>query len=215
MVRTAPALSRKRAPGLNASSRPAARVLPAATCLVSQLSARTRSSADFCLTSGSFLFGAALYVIYTELRGFRYADVVAYLRSIPPGSVGAACRAHARQLCLLTVYDWLGLGTSGLDCRTEICTRCGIGYSFSIALGHAYLTGGAVRYRLYSAWGFSGTDIARIIIFCGCRSGSDMPPSAAHLSACPLAIPDELRLPVSSEATRYRTSADSRGYTSS
>jgi uncharacterized membrane protein YbhN (UPF0104 family) len=167
--------------------------------VVSQLRAHGPGLRRLLPYVGLFLFGAALYVIYTELRGFRYADVVAYLRSIPLWSVGMAVALTLANYALLTVYDWLGLKYVGarLPYRKS-ALAAGIGYSFSIALGHAYLTGGAVRYRLYSAWGLSGTDIARIIVFCGLSFWIGYTALAGSIFLiAPLAIPDELRLPLS------------------
>src|SRR5262249_36609227 len=40
-----------------------------------------------------------------------------------------------------------------------------IGYAFSQSLGFPLLAGGSVRYRLYSAWGLSTGEIARVIVF--------------------------------------------------
>ncbi len=40
-----------------------------------------------------------------------------------------------------------------------------IGYAFSHNLGLGWLTGGAVRYRLYTAWGLSSLDIGGILAF--------------------------------------------------
>jgi phosphatidylglycerol lysyltransferase len=148
---------------------------------------------------GLVLFGAALYVIYTELRGFRYTDVVAYFRSMPAWTVGAALGLTGVNYALLTVYDWLGVRYVGarLPYRKS-ALAAGIGYSFSIALGHAYLTGGAARYRLYSAWGLSGTDIAKIIVFCGMSFWIGYAAlGGAVFTLAPPTIPEELRLPMS------------------
>jgi uncharacterized membrane protein YbhN (UPF0104 family) len=41
-----------------------------------------------------------------------------------------------------------------------------IGYSFSHNLGFAAVTGSAVRYRLYSSWGYTGVEVAKIAAIC-------------------------------------------------
>jgi phosphatidylglycerol lysyltransferase len=148
---------------------------------------------------GLVLFLAALYLIYSELRGFRYADVIAYLRAIPLWKVGAALGLTVANYALLTVYDWLAIKyvRANLPYRKSALAAA-IGYSFSIALGHAYLTGGAVRYRLYSAWGISGSDIARIIVFCGMSFWIGYTALGGLLfTLAPFPLPPELRMPFS------------------
>lgn len=41
-----------------------------------------------------------------------------------------------------------------------------ISYAISNSVGFALLSGSAIRYRFYSAWGFSVAKIAQIIAFC-------------------------------------------------
>lgn len=40
-----------------------------------------------------------------------------------------------------------------------------ISYAFSNTIGFSLLTSGSIRYRLYSAWGLSAEEIARLITF--------------------------------------------------
>src|SRR5690606_24594096 len=42
-----------------------------------------------------------------------------------------------------------------------------LAYAFSHNLGFGGLTGGAVRYRFYTAWGASPLDVAKVILFGG------------------------------------------------
>jgi uncharacterized membrane protein YbhN (UPF0104 family) len=69
---------------------------------------------------------------------------------------------------VLTAYDALALryAHQRVPYRKSALAAMA-GYAFSIALGHAVVTGGAVRYRLYSAWGVPADAIARVIAFCG------------------------------------------------
>lgn len=116
---------------------------------------------------GLLLFIGALYLIYRELHGFRYRDVLRYLRTLPGGRILLAVLLTALNYVLLTSYDVLAMAYVGrrLPYR-NVALASFLGYSFSIALGHSYLTGGAVRYRLYTSWGVSASDVARIVVFC-------------------------------------------------
>ncbi|MFW5972776.1 MAG: bifunctional lysylphosphatidylglycerol flippase/synthetase MprF [Bacteroidota bacterium] len=148
---------------------------------------------------GLILFAGALVLIYGELRGFQYRDVVDYLRSIPTYVVALTVGLTALNFWLLTAYDRLAVAyvRESLPYR-RIALASFVGYSFSVALGHAYLTGGAVRYRFYSAWGISGTDIARIIVFCGISFWIGFAALGGVLFATvPFPIPPEIQLPVS------------------
>jgi hypothetical protein len=44
-----------------------------------------------------------------------------------------------------------------------------LGYAFSQTLGFSLVTGGSLRYRLYSAWGLSAAEIAELIAVAGAR----------------------------------------------
>lgn len=50
---------------------------------------------------------------------------------------------------------------------TRIGLTAFLSYSFSHNVGAALVSGGAVRYRMYSRWGISGANIARVFVFTG------------------------------------------------
>ncbi len=111
---------------------------------------------------------AALWLLDRELRGYHLRDVGAALHALPGWRLAAALGLTALNYAVLTAYDALALRyvrerlSYG---RTALASV--LGFAFSIALGHAVLTGGAVRYRLYSAWGVPAEKIARVVAFCG------------------------------------------------
>jgi phosphatidylglycerol lysyltransferase len=41
-----------------------------------------------------------------------------------------------------------------------------LSYAISNNVGHAWLSGGTMRYRLYTGWGMSGMSIAKVVLFC-------------------------------------------------
>lgn len=113
------------------------------------------------------IFALVLAVINRELAGFHLRDVLAYLRQIPAHSVLAAAGATLGSYLLLSVYDLLGLhyAQKPLPYRTVLFNSV-IAYAIGHSLGAAALTGGAVRYRLYSRSGLTGVDVATVQGFC-------------------------------------------------
>jgi phosphatidylglycerol lysyltransferase len=115
---------------------------------------------------GLALFALALWVIHGELARFRPADLLGQLGAIPPAALALALLAAALGYGALTLYDPLALRHLGKDLpyrQTALASFAG--YAFSHNLGLGWLSGGAVRYRLYSVWGLSSLDVGTIIAF--------------------------------------------------
>ena len=112
------------------------------------------------------LFALAIWVIHRELAAYRPADLLAHLAAIPTSALALALIAAALGYGALTLFDPLALRYlgKGLPYR-QTGLASFIGYAFSHNLGLGWLSGGAVRYRLYSAWGLSSLDIGGILAF--------------------------------------------------
>lgn len=114
------------------------------------------------------LGAGALWLLTHELREYDVRDVGSSLSAIPRTRVALALALTGLNYLVLTGYDALALRYVRQPMsyrRTALASF--IGYAFSIALGHAVLTGGAVRYRLYSRWGMPRGKIAAVVAFCG------------------------------------------------
>jgi phosphatidylglycerol lysyltransferase len=112
------------------------------------------------------LFALAIWVIHNELAAYRPADLLAHLAAIPASSLALAVIAAALGYATLTLFDPLALQYlgKGLPYR-QTGLASFIGYAFSHNLGLGWLSGGAVRYRLYGVWGLSSLDIGIILAF--------------------------------------------------
>jgi len=109
-------------------------------------------------------FAVALWAIHRELALIHYRDLVAAVERLSFRRVGAAIGFTAASFLLLTGYDALGLRFIGAALpwrRTAFASF--VGYSFSQALGFPLLTGAPVRFRLYSGWGLSATEIGQLV----------------------------------------------------
>jgi len=148
----------------------------------------------------SIVFVGSLWVIARELRGFEYAQVWGYLHSLPLVNVFTALGLTACTFVILTGYDALALRYVGMPLSSaRIAFSAFVGYAVSQAVGNPILTGGAVRYRLYSLWGYSPTEVGKAIVFAGvsfwlgfCTLGG------AVLLFEPRSLVDAVDLPVSS-----------------
>lgn len=114
------------------------------------------------------LFFAALWVLHRELEQFHYRDIIAYLSLVPPWHILLALLLTVLDYSLLTFFDQLALRYT----RTPLSHSIVAPVSFiSYALGHNFgntlLTGGSIRFRMYSSEGLGALDITKVLVFCG------------------------------------------------
>jgi phosphatidylglycerol lysyltransferase len=117
---------------------------------------------------GLALLAAALYAIHAITTEVHWRDVTAAMRTTPPMSMIVAALLTISSYVALTGYDSLALRHLGyaLPYRTAAFASF-TSYTMAHTLGLTALTGGSVRYRIYSAAKVSGPDIALIIALCG------------------------------------------------
>ncbi len=94
----------------------------------------------------------------------RFADVRAAMHALSAGKIALALACTAGSYLALTFYDVLALRVIGrpLPWRTAALASF-TSYTLSHNLGLALLTGGSARYRIYTAAGLDGPDVARVI----------------------------------------------------
>ncbi|HCB14276.1 MAG TPA: bifunctional lysylphosphatidylglycerol flippase/synthetase MprF [Gammaproteobacteria bacterium] len=115
---------------------------------------------------GLMLFVAALWVLHQALAEYRYQDVVAYFRQLPGIQLYAALLGTAFSYLLTTGYDWLALRYIRQPLPwLKVGFAALLSYAFSNSVGLSVLTSSSLRYRLYSSWGLTAVDIARIVLF--------------------------------------------------
>ncbi|HOO90336.1 MAG TPA: bifunctional lysylphosphatidylglycerol flippase/synthetase MprF [Syntrophales bacterium] len=116
---------------------------------------------------GILLFTAALWVLDRELKAYHFRDILHYLGSIPSRGIVLAIILTFLSYFIMTFYDALALRyiRHPLHYR-KIALASFTGYAFSNNLGFSLVAGSTVRYRLYSSWGFSTMEIAKVITFC-------------------------------------------------
>src|SRR5256886_17249564 len=115
------------------------------------------------------VIGIACYVLYHMLRGIGTSEVIDAIKSTEPRQVALAALFVAAGYFTLTFYDWFAVRAIG---RTDVPYRVNAlaaftSYSIGHNVGASVFTGGAVRYRIYSAWGLNAIDVAKICFLAG------------------------------------------------
>jgi len=149
---------------------------------------------------GLLLFVAALWVLSHELHECHYRDVVRHVGELPASRFFLAFVLTILSYFLLTGYDTLALRYIRHPLAYgKIALASFIGYAFSHNIGFSLLSGGSVRYRLYSAWGLSAIEVTTVVAFNGLTFwfGIFTLGGAIFLWE-PLVIPSSLQLPFAS-----------------
>ena len=115
------------------------------------------------------IIAVALVVLIHMLRGIDTGEVIAAIKATEKHNVVAAAGFVACAYFTLTFYDWFALRTIG---RKEIPYRIAAlsgftSYSIGHNIGATVFTGGAVRYRIYSAYGLDAIEVAKICFVAG------------------------------------------------
>jgi uncharacterized membrane protein YbhN (UPF0104 family) len=111
----------------------------------------------------------AAVVLYRMLRGIDINEVYAALRATNPKDIWLAALFVAFGYFTLTFYDLFALRTIGRnDVSYPTAALAGFtSYSVGHNVGASAFTGGAVRYRVYSAHGVSAIEVAKICFVAG------------------------------------------------
>jgi len=112
---------------------------------------------------------AALVVLYRMLHNIDINEVVVALRATPGHQIALAAAFVAAGYVTLTFYDLFALRTIGRnDVSYWTAALAGFtSYSVGHNVGASVFTGGAVRYRIYSASGLTAIDVAKICFVAG------------------------------------------------
>ncbi|MFZ4410773.1 MAG: lysylphosphatidylglycerol synthase domain-containing protein [Paracraurococcus sp.] len=115
---------------------------------------------------GVVLLAAAIFVVQREFRTLSVADIRTAMDAITPAALWQAAGWTVLAYLVLAIYDKLGSIYAGRPVswpKSFLASFCG--YSLAHNLGFAAVSGAAVRYRLYSAWGLTPLEIAKVVGF--------------------------------------------------
>ncbi len=112
------------------------------------------------------IFLVALWTLKKVLGRYRFSEILGELDRLPPEAIVAALVLSIGSYLLLTFYDQLALRYLGRRLPVARVTLASFtSYAFSHNVGFALLTGGSIRYRMYSSWGLAAEEIARLTAF--------------------------------------------------
>ncbi|HEX6982144.1 MAG TPA: bifunctional lysylphosphatidylglycerol flippase/synthetase MprF [Balneolaceae bacterium] len=111
-------------------------------------------------------FGFALWFLDKQLQQYDLSEISEQLAAIPDYYIAASLLLSFLSYLLLTAYDAMGVNYIDEELEAPKIMRAGyVGYAFSHNIGLALITGGSIRYRIYSSWGFSGLQVTKIVAF--------------------------------------------------
>jgi uncharacterized membrane protein YbhN (UPF0104 family) len=115
------------------------------------------------------IIAVAAVVLYHILHDIDVAEVVKALKATPVSNIVLAAVFVALGYVTLTFYDLFALRTiRRYDVPYRIAALAGFtSYSVGHNVGASVFTGGAVRYRIYSAHGLSAAEVAKICFIAG------------------------------------------------
>ena len=110
------------------------------------------------------LFVLAIYLLYHKLKAYSIAQIRESIQQVSTGSICFSIGLMIVNYIILVGYDWLALKAIHKSLplpRVGLVSLVGqaVSYNFGALLG-----GTSVRYRFYSAWGFSLVEIVRLVL---------------------------------------------------
>ncbi len=118
--------------------------------------------------SGLFFFGLAAFMIYRQLSKYTLTEIKDAIIAVPNKNILYACIASFFGYTALSSYDYLALKYIKRKLAAWKWIFAGfIGFSVSNNAGHAIVSGGAIRYRLYTRWRVQGAEIVKMVTFSG------------------------------------------------
>jgi uncharacterized membrane protein YbhN (UPF0104 family) len=117
---------------------------------------------------GLLMLCLGVYLVSREVRHHGLHAVVQEVARIPAHRLAAAAACVVGSYLALTGFDTLGLLWAGHPLpwrRAAFASFVGLSIGHNIGLGG--LGSGTLRWRVYSTWGLSGGQVARVVVFSG------------------------------------------------
>jgi uncharacterized membrane protein YbhN (UPF0104 family) len=121
------------------------------------------------IAASILIIAFAITTLVRTLRGVDTGVILTALTDLPPGHIALAALCVVGAFCTLTFYDFFALRTLG---KKQVPYRIAALSSFtSYTIGHnigaTVFTGGAIRFRIYSDYGLTAIDVAKICFLSG------------------------------------------------
>src|ERR1043165_8659763 len=115
------------------------------------------------------IIAVAAGALYRKLHNMNVSKVLTAMATVEYRDVAISALFVALGYLTLTFYDFFALRTIKRgDVPYRVAALAGFtSYSVGHNVGASVFTGGAVRYRIYSAWGLDAIDVAKICFLAG------------------------------------------------
>jgi uncharacterized membrane protein YbhN (UPF0104 family) len=131
---------------------------------------RTRNSWNWVpFAIGVTIMGLCALVLTNLLKDVDFGRVIAHVRAMPASQIGWAVLFIGGSYATLTCYDFFALRTLGANhVRYRIAALASFtSYSIGHNIGFTAISGGAIRYRIYSQFGLGIIDVTKICFLTG------------------------------------------------
>ncbi|HET9693051.1 MAG TPA: hypothetical protein VFP48_01610, partial [Steroidobacteraceae bacterium] len=107
----------------------------------------------------------AAWVLWRTFQRISFADVVAQMREVPSTTLALAALCSLGAFTTLALYE-VGVVRYVKDCigRAKPMLTAFIAFPLGHAVGQAMLSGGALRYRMYTPAGFTATEVGATVL---------------------------------------------------
>src|ERR1700757_316430 len=121
------------------------------------------------IAASLFIIAFAITTLVRTLKGVDTGVILTALTEIPHGNIALAALCVVCAFCTLTFYDFFALRTIG---KTHVPYRIAAlsgftSYTIGHNIGATVFTGGAIRFRIYSDYGLTAIDVAKICFLSG------------------------------------------------
>jgi len=128
---------------------------------------RNRLKAAFGVLASVAIAGLAFYVLYRTFQRISVADVVRHMREMPVHVLLTAAMCAAGSFLVLALYEIAVVRYVKRPLgRFKPMATALIAFPLGHAIGQAMLSGGALRYRMYTPAGFSAMEVGATVLLC-------------------------------------------------
>src|ERR1700744_6659497 len=116
------------------------------------------------IAASLLIIAFAVTTLVRTLKGVDTGVILTALTDITPAHIALAALCVLGAFCTLTFYDFFALRTIGMKHVPYRIAALSSFTSYSIGhnIGATVFTGGAIRFRIYSDYGLSAVDVAKI-----------------------------------------------------
>ncbi|HLP43404.1 MAG TPA: lysylphosphatidylglycerol synthase domain-containing protein [Fibrobacteria bacterium] len=106
----------------------------------------------------------AIWIFEKTLSRYELSEIIRRLRDIPGNRLALAGLCAGLSYFIQTLYDFLALASLGRGASVPRTTLAAfVGNAMVNNMGFSLLTATSIRYRFYSAWGYSPLEIAQVV----------------------------------------------------